>query len=195
MTTVRDVVTLALQQGRVIGINRTPTASEADRGLVAFQSMLDQWVADGMFGTLSDVYLTASDTAEEGKRYLLASGVTLTMPAIVSGQGGDYGEEGNTTSRQILDLSLVEQVTAAGVRSVQIWDRTAWVVLTPLGLDDDAPLASRGVAGLAASLAKTFCELFGGSPGQNTQMQARRFEGSLSHKFGSTQAKTAGVYF
>jgi hypothetical protein len=195
VTTIRDVVTLALQQGRVIGINRTPTASEAAAGLQAFQSQVDQWVADGMFGQLEDVYLEADDTAEEGKRYLLKSGVTLTIPTLIEGQGGDYGEEGNTSSRQVLDLSLIESVTSAGVRTVRLWDRTAWVLMTGLDLDDDAPLAGRSVNGLAACVARTYCEMFGAELGPNTAMQARRFEGSLSGKQGATRAKLSAVYF
>jgi hypothetical protein len=31
-----------------------------------------------MFGTLEDVYLDGDDTAEEGKRYYIPSGFTLT---------------------------------------------------------------------------------------------------------------------
>lgn len=195
MTTVRDVVTLALKQGRVIGVNAQPTAPEAEAGLQAFQGMFDAWVTGGMFGTLQDVYLETDDAAEEGRRYLLAAGVTLTLPSIVAGQGGDYGEEGNSSSRQPYDLSLVESVTEAGVRSVSLWDRTEWVSLLDLDLADDAPLASRGLTGLAACVAKTYCEKFGRDLGPNTAMLARKFEGSLSAKFGSTRAKTAGDYF
>lgn len=195
MTTVREIVTLALQQARVVGVNREPTSSEADAGLQAFQGMFDAWVAGGMFGSLSDIYLDASDTALEGHRYLLAVGVTLTLPSTIVGDGGDYGEEGNTSTRQPYDLSLVESVTSAGVRTVKLWDRTGWVSLLSLTLDSAAPLASRGVTGLAACVAKTYCEMFGASLGPNTAMLARKFEGSLSHKFGSTQAKTVGEYF
>lgn len=195
MTTVSDVVTLALQQGRVIGVNRAPTASEGAAGLQAFQSMLDQWVTGGMFGRLSDIYLESDDTALEGKRYLLAAGVTLTYPSVVAGEGGDYGEEGNSSTRQPYDLSLVESVTSAGVRTVKLWDRTGWVDLLGLTLASTAPLASRGLTGLAACVAKTYCEMFGRDLGPNTAMLARRFEGSLSHKFGSTQEAATGTYY
>lgn len=195
MTTIRDVVTKALQQGRVIGVNATPTSSEAQAGLEAFQAMVDQWTADGMFGRLEDVYLEADDTAKEGRRYLLASGVTLTIPSLISGDGGDYGEEGNTSARQPFDLALIESVTSAGVRTVKLRDRTAWVDLLGLGLDDDAPLASRGMTGLAACVARTYCELFGRELGPNTQMLARKFEGSLARKFGSTQDTPTADYF
>jgi hypothetical protein len=195
MTTVSDVVTLALRQAKVIGVRATPTSDEGAAGLEAFQAMLDQWVSGGMFGTLEDVYLESSDTAKEGRRYLLKLGAVLTLPSLIEGEGGDYGEEGNATTRQILDLSLVESVTSAGVRTVSLWDRTAWVTMTGLALADDAPLASRGVTGLAACLARTYCEMFGRELGPNTAMLARRFEGSLSHKFGSTQAKRSAEYF
>jgi hypothetical protein len=195
MTTVSDVVTLALRQGRVIGVNATPTASEAAAGLQAFQAMLDQWVTGGMFGSLCDIYLEDDGTALEGKRYLLASGVTLAYPSIVEGQGGDYGEEGNSSSRQPYDLSLVESVTSTGTRTVKLWDRTEWVDLLGLTLTSDAPLSSRGLTGLAACVAKTYCEMFGRDLGPNTQMLARRFEGALSHKFGSTRPAATAEYF
>lgn len=195
MATVREVVTLALKQGRVIGVNATPTASEAAAGLTAFQSMLDHWVADGMFGTLADIYLETSGAAKENKRYLLKAGVTLTMPSTITGDGGDYGEDGNTSTRQPFDLSVVESVTSAGVRTVKLWDRTAWVDLLSLTLDSTAPLGSRGLAGLAACVARTYCEMFGRELGPNTARQAAQFEGSLSRKFGSTRPAPTAVYF
>lgn len=196
MATVRDVVTLALRQGRVIGVNGTPTAAEAERGLEAFQAQLNAWVADGMFGRLTDVYLEASDTAKEGRRYRLAAGVTLTIPTIIEGEGGDYGEEGeNTSERQPLDLSVIESVTSTGTRTVKLWDRTSWVDLLSLTLESTAPLASRGLAGLAACVAKTYCEMFGRELGPQTAQLARRFEGSLSHKMGSTRGPATADYF
>ena len=195
MATVREVVTLALRQGRVIGTNGTATAAEAARGLEAFQAQLDQWVADGMFGTLDDIYLEASATAKENKRYLLKAAVTLTMPSIITGDGGDYGEDGNTSERQPYDLSVVESVTSAGVRTVKLWDRTAWVDLLSLTLDSTAPLSTRGLSGLAACIARSYCEMFGRELGPNTARLAAQFEGSLSRKFGSTRPVPTGVYF
>lgn len=198
MSTVADVVTTALKLAKVIPSGATPAADESADGLICFQAMLDEWVAGGMFGTLEDEYLEASDTAEEGKRYLLAAGVTLTYPSLITGEGGDYGDEGNTASRQVLDMSLVESVTSAGVRTVKLWDRTAWVALTGLALADTAPLASRGMTGLAAALACSggFAAMFDDSRvSPRVEGMSRRFLGSLSGKKGSTQARQADCYF
>lgn len=198
MSTVADVVTLSLKLAKIIPSGATPTADEAADGLICFQSMLDEWVANGMFGTLEDEYLEASNTAEEGKRYLLAAGVTLTYPTLITGQGGDYGDEGNTASRQVLDLSLVESVSSTGTRTVKLWDRTAWVALTGLALVDTAPLASRGLAGLAAALACSgaFAAMFDDSRvSPRVEGMSRRFLGSLSGKKGSTQATPSACYF
>lgn len=198
MATVRDVVTLALRQARVVGVGREPTSAEAARGLEAFQGMLDMMVAGGMFGQLVDVYLTASDTAVEGRRYLLASGVTLTIPDIIPrNNDDDYGENSASSSeRQPYDLSLIESVTSAGVRSVKLYDRTDWVDLLDLTLDTDpAPLSGRGLTGLAACVAKTYAEMFGAELGPATQMLARQFNGLVARKFGSTRPTLAGCYY
>ena len=54
MTTCRDIITLGLQLGRVVGVGRTPRASEAATGLEVLQGMYDGMVANGMFGRLTD---------------------------------------------------------------------------------------------------------------------------------------------
>lgn len=197
MTTVRDVVTLALKQARILAPGDAPSADEADDGLTAFQGMLDQWVNEGLFGKLTDEYLESSDTAKENRRYKLAAGVTLTIPETIQGDGGDYGAEGNTTEeRQPFDLAIIESVTSAGVRSVKLRDRYQWVELTGLALGDDAPLADRGAIGLAANLAVFFTEMFGvGLVGPGTIQQARKFVSALSAKTATTQGDRVAEYF
>jgi hypothetical protein len=190
MTTCRDVITYALRQARVISAGEEPEASEAADGLTALQAMYDGWVSGGMFGRLEDVYLTSNDTAEEGKRYLLASGVTLTTPTTISAEDSEDGE-----IRQPRDLSLFESVTSAGVRSVKLYDRYQWVEITGLVLGSDAPLASRGVAGLSACLAQTYAEMFGASIGPQTSLLAVQFKAGLSLKLGSTRPRAAVEYY
>lgn len=184
MASVRDVVTLALRQARVIGINRSPTASEADAGLQAYQGMLDLWVANGMFGRLTDAYKTDDYEAAEGERVIAPTAITVTIPATL--------ENG---TRAPYDLSLIETVLN-GTRAVKLYDRTGWVNLLGLTLNTDpAPLSGRGLTGLAACVAQTYAEMFGASLGPQTTMLARQFQGLVSRKFGSSRPAVAGVYY
>lgn len=186
MTTVRDVVKLALKMGRVISSGEQPEAEEAADGLVALQSLYDGWVASGMFGRLTDVYAANDDEAEESHRYVAASGVTITIPTTIE----DGDEE-----RPPRDLTVIETVTSAGVRAVKIYDRTGWVDLLGLELEDDAPLASRGASGLAACLAMTYSEMFGAQIGPATQRLAGTFRASLAAKWGSSQSAAEQEFF
>lgn len=187
MATVRDIVTLALKQGRVIGINAVPTSTEASAGVTAFQALLDMWVANGMFGTLSDVYKTENYTAEEGERVTAPTAITVTFPTTVD----DLDLGGSRAPR---DLSIIETVLN-GTRTVKLYDRTAWVSLLGLTLDSEAPLSGRSEAGLAACVARHFCEMFGREVGLNTAMLAANFERGLSSKKGTTQDRKAAEYY
>lgn len=186
MTTCRDIISDALRMAKVIGIAATPTASEASLGLRMLQSYYDQLVANGAFGRLQDVYLDENATAEEGKRYYL-SGATLTYPTTIE-------DECSGEARQPYDLSLVESFNGTA-RTVKLYDRTAWVDLLGLGLDTEAPLSGRGSMGLAACLARAYCEAFGGELGIEAQRLARNFEGALAAKSGTTQPKQHAEYF
>lgn len=192
--TCSDVVTAALRLARVIAVNKDPKAAESERGLECLQSLYDSWVSTGMFGRLEDVYLTADDTAEEGKRYLLSSGVTLTEPTTISAEDSADG-----VARQPRDLSLYEKLTDTGTRSVRLYDRTGWVDLLNLALADVAPLSSRGMMGLAAALAISggFTAMFGLGQGINPDVRAlaAQFMASLSYKLGSTRDRSQAEYF
>jgi hypothetical protein len=188
MSTVRDVVTLALRQARVLGIGREARASEAAAGLQAYQAMLDAWVANGMFGQLVDTYETENCTAEEGQRIIAPTSITVTIPTTF-----DDCENGGTRAPR--DLALVETVLN-GTRAVKLYDRTGWVDLLGLTLNTDpAPLSGRGVSGLAACVAQTYAEMFGASLMPNTAMLAREFKGMIARKFGTERPKEAATYY
>jgi hypothetical protein len=192
--TCLDIITSALKLGRVIPSGGTPSAAETEDGMDCLQSLYDEWVAGAMFGKLTDSYLTASDTAQEGYRYLLAAGVTLTEPATISAEDSADGVE-----RQPRDLALYESLTSTGTRSVRLYDRTGWVDLLDLTTGDIAPLSSRGKMGLAACLATSgaFAAMFGDTATMNPDVRAaaNRFKASLSYKLGSTRDRTAAEYF
>jgi hypothetical protein len=190
--TCLDIITYAMRQARVLGPGKDPKDAEAEEGLVALQSFYDEMVNGGMFGRLEDSYLTSDDTAEEGKRYLLASGVTLTEPTTIAAEDSTDGVE-----RQPRDLSLYESVTSTGTRSVRLYDRSAWVDLIDLELSDVAPLSDRGAYGLAAALASSggFIDMFGAQLSPAVLARGKRFLANLSYKLGSTKDRTAAEYF
>lgn len=191
-STCLQVITYAMRQTKIIGPGKQPKASESEEGMAALQSFYDELVNGAMFGRLEDAYLTADDTAQEGRRYLLASGVTLTEPTVIPAEDSADG-----IARQPRDLSLYEKVTSLGVRSVRLYDRSEWVDLLDLEETDVAPLSGRGAYGLAAALATSggFIDAFGAEPSLPTLARAKRFLLSLSHKLGSTRDRAAADYF
>jgi hypothetical protein len=88
-------------------------------------------------------------------------------------------------------------VTSAGVRTVRLYDRTAWVDMIGLALTDVAPLSGRGAYGLAAALAVSggFIDMFGSEPSPAVLARAKRFLSNLSHKLGSTRDRLTPDYF
>lgn len=191
MATCLDIVTYAMRSLGVLGSGAEPTASEGADGLAALQSFYDELVGSGMFGRLEDIFLDGDETAEEGKRYYLDTGVTLTEPTLI-----DASVSSDGTDRQPRDLALYEKLTSTGVRTVRLYDRTRWVNLTGLALTDDAPLASRGAWGLAAALACSggFCDTFGAQPPQPLLARSQRFLSSLTHKLGSSRDRLTVEY-
>jgi hypothetical protein len=185
MTTCREILTFALKQARAINMGEDLSAEELTDGMTALQSMFDEWVANGMFGQLTDVYTTADYTANEGERVVAPAGVTVTIPTTISDCDG---------TRAPRDLSLIE-TSINGTRQVSLYDRDAWVRIEALTADTACPLARRGVAGLAACVATTFTEMFGGELGPATLRQGLTFKGSVARKFGSTHDKLGAEYF
>jgi hypothetical protein len=190
MATCLDIITYAMRQSRILGPGKVPKAAEAADGMVALQSLYDQWRTGGMFGQLIDLYLEDNDIALEGYRYRVASGVTLTDATSV------YLDEDNET-RQPRDLALYEAVTDAGVQTAKLYDRTEWVDLLDLVQGDTAPLSGRNAYGLAACLAVSggFTAMFGADPPPAVRLLASEFTRNLMSKQGSTQDKLAGEYF
>lgn len=192
MATCLDVITTALKLGRIIPAGEQPEADEAADGMVCLQSLYDHWRIGGMFGSLVDTYLTGDDTAKEGKRYFIPVGMTLADATSI------YTDDcGNT--RQPRDLALYETLSEAGEHAAKLYDRTAWVDLLGLKVTDEAPLASRGLVGLAACLATSgaFAAMFGDTATMNPDVRgnARDFLRDLSSKAGSTQDNAGADYF
>lgn len=190
MATCLDVITYALRQCKVIGLGKEAKAAEAEEGLVALQSLYDEWRTGGMFGTLEDIYLDGDDIAEEGKRYYVPSGYSLTAPT------SEYLASDETT-RQPRDMALYESLDSDGTQTAKLYDRIEWVGLLDLGLSDIAPLSGRNGYGLAACLATSggFISAFGAEPGPAVIALARHFIRNVMGKKGSTQDSSTADYF
>jgi hypothetical protein len=182
MTTCRDVITLGLRQARVLGIGREAKAKEADEGLVALRSLYDDMFSSGFLGPFTDIYATSDYTAKENER-IIADGATITIPDTI---------EDGSELRVPVDLSAVIVVTDTAQKNY-VFSMGRWQVCDGLTLDSEAPLANRGVAGLAALLALTYSEMFGASLQPATGQLAMRFKGSLSNRF-STAAEPNEYY-
>lgn len=182
MTTCRDIVYRALRQVRVIGLSDDPEAEELTNGMLILQSLYDQWLTGGMFGRLKDIYNDGDYEACEGQRIYLDSG-TVTLPETID------------DDRKPRDLVAIETHDPTNGRRAWIWDRIAWVRIDSLEPGDDAPLADRGMNGLAACVAQLYAEEFGETPTSNVARQAASFKQALSYKMGSTQNAVAGTYY
>jgi hypothetical protein len=184
MTTCREVITFGLKLARVLSPGDEMEADEATDGLFTLQGMFDAWATGGMFGRLTDVYKEEAYEAAEQERVTSTS--TVTRPTTITNDGDE---------RTPYDLSLIEQIES-GTRKVYLYDRTAWVRIDALTLDDDCPLAMRGKDGLAAAFAIRFVEMFGGDTiTPSVAGMARHFIGQISHKHASTSPVQQGSYF
>ncbi len=171
MTTCREIVTLALRQARIVGIGRTPRASEATEGLTALQSLYDSMFADGPLAPFADVYATEAYTAQENER-IIADGVTITIPDTII-------ENGETRTPK--DLTAVIVITDTTQKNY-VFSLGRWQVCDSLTLDSTAPLANRDKAGLAALLAMQYAEMFGAELPPMTARRAMDFRGKLVAK-------------
>lgn len=181
MATCRDVIVRALRMTGVIGRGDEPEADEAQDAMIVLQSLYDQWLIGGMFGRLRDTYETGDYDAQAGQRVFVTDGV-VTLPVI-------------TDECPWRDLAAIE-VNDDNGRKVWLWDRTEWVRIDNLTMDDEAPLAERGMNGLAACLAMACAEEYGNVlMGAGVVAQANAFRSALFYKMGSTQDIVPGVYF
>jgi hypothetical protein len=182
MATCREIISFGLRLARVYAPGEDPDAETMSDGLFTLQGMFDQWVAEGMFGRLTDVYKTEAYEAKEGERVVSTS--TVTTPSTI--------DDGDT--RAPYDLSLIEAIES-GERTVYLYDRTGWVEIQGLALDNDCPLSTRGKDGLAAAFALRFVDMFGGAITPALASFGRKFMGSIAAKQGTTQPVQAGTYY
>jgi hypothetical protein len=187
MPTCRDIITRALRKARVYAAGETPSDDDMADGLDELQNLYEQWGSNGMFGRLADV-LTADDyEASPNERITVTDAATVTIPTSFETDGEDY---------PAYDTAFIEVVDVdAGTVTRYLWESGAWVEISGLGLNDEAPLAGKGRSGLAACLAIPLAEEFGTNVGPGVARQAGAFKTGLSLKYGSDAQRTASDYF
>ncbi len=189
MPTVRDVITLAMKQARIIAPGEDINADEANDGLLLLQGLYDGWWTGGMFGQLEDVVLSASDEAAPFQRIQHPTAAAVTLPTTID------RDDGVLPAYDLSPIELFNTTTSTLTRSLFDATRGAWVNINALTLDSEAPLASRGMDGLAACLALSFAEMFGESLGPMTVRRAALFKTALSMKIGAARTHTEVAWF
>ncbi len=189
MPTTLDVIMLAMKQARVLAPGETPSDDEGHDGLALLQGLYDGWWTGGMFGQLYDTILEASDTAAPFDRVQHASTVTVTLPTTVE------QDEGSLPPFDLSPIELFNTTTSTLSRYLFDATRGGWVNINNLAIDDEAPLASRGLDGLAACLAMSFAEMFGEQLGPMTARRAGLFKQALSMKSAAERTQTPVVWF
>jgi hypothetical protein len=185
MTTCRDVIQRAFRKIKIYSPGETVSADDAADGLEELQSLYESWGSNGMFGRLSDRIETADYEAEPFQRITISGG-TVTLPTSLV--------EDDTLPPYA--LSFIEVIdTDAETVTRYLYENGAWVEIGALSLDDEAPLANRGPAGLAACLAINLAEEYGGEIGPMTARQAGSFKTGLSLKLGSDAPRTGPDYY
>jgi len=168
----------------IIDREEDPSAAELRDGLIVLRSMIANWISGGMFGRLEDHFADGDYEAEEGQRISIDD-ATVTLPTT-------YDDEGDTRAPR--EYSTVVIVTSEG-EQYYLFSQGQWRRVDELEANDEAPLQSLGVNGLAACVAVSFAEEFGGQVGPGTLMTARNFKTALSYKFGAERPKLAADYF
>ena len=133
MSTVRDIVALALKKHRIISPGESPSDDEAQDGLQALQHVIDQ-LCQGW----TDVDVTTDYTAKEDERIRITSGSpTITYPTTV--RDPITGEE-----RAPRSGAKVMVISAAGAKTLKLYmaDTGQWATASGLTLNSDIPVDS-----------------------------------------------------
>lgn len=187
MPTCRDIITRSLVKAKVYSPGETPSAEDMESGLDELQNLYEQWGSNGMFGRLADVLADTDYDASPNERITATGSAVITIPTSFEIDGEDYPP---------YDTAFIEVIdTVATTVSRYIYESGAWVAIGNLTLDSTAPLAGKGRGGLAACLALTLAEEFGGEIGPGLARQAGSFKTGLSMKQGGDALRSTPDYF
>jgi hypothetical protein len=170
--TVRTLVQRSLRMLGVVGPVDAASSEDASIALETLQTLLKQYIAQGVFGPLTDVAVTAAYEAGENERVANLSGgvVTITAPATIEDE--DTGED-----RAPYDRSVI--VIVGGDQMIYDDAQGDWIEVDELTLDSAEPLATFN---LAAPLAVELAPQFGFDPMASVIANAVRTRAALRIK-------------
>ncbi len=187
MPTCRDIITRALRKARVYAAGEAISNDDMNDGLDELQSLYEQWGSNGMFGKLTDVLTDEDYEASANERITATGSAVITIPTSFEVDGEDYPP---------YDTAFVEVIdTVAETVTRYLYESGAWVTISDLALDDEAPLAGKGRGGLSACLALAYAEEFGEQVGPGVIRQAGSFKTGLSLKQGGDAYRSTPDYF
>lgn len=211
VTTCHDIIKRGLRKIGALASGDDIPASEAQEALAALQSIIMECVGIGTFGRLSDVRVTADYTAREWDRIFPTTGVTITLPTVISNRENcptvynagawfqlnsccgywDYGFPYQTGERPPRDRSVVVVVDTFAYCA----EKTGWFQISGLALETPWPLASYLEDGFAALLAERMADEYGQVLGAGSVRAAAQCRMMLSHKYDSSGAPVVAEYF
>jgi hypothetical protein len=210
MTTNLDIIKRAMKKLHVLASGTNPTSAQAADGMDALQSLYVELIGQGSLGRLNDVLATSDYTAKEFDRIQASTGITVTLPLIITppmcSPGGnlpyDYGFRAWDTTlagaanRPPRDrapvLVIQDNVETAHVYRSQT---NEWVTINDLAQTDLFPFADTLKDGFAALLAERIADDYSTVAGPSTQQAARTCRWMLSAKPDSSSAPAPSYYF
>ena len=190
MATCREVITLALKKARQVTPGEDPTADMAEDALATLQSIYDEAVGGGWFGSLTDVLVSEDYEASENERVFNNTDTSLSITCPETVTDAFTGDERPPRDRSV--VVIAGSTVEAFLYSAQ---RGAWDDLTDLALDDFAPLSDRSKDGLASLLAVRLGEEYGAEIGPAIKGAAAVFTSMISHKRDSQRQSVQANYF
>lgn len=185
MTTCRDIIARAFRKLKVYAPGEEPSADDLADGLDELQGLYEAWGSGGLFGRLNDTLQSAGYEASPFDRVQISGG-TVTLPTSLS-------EDDEAPPYALSFIEVIDTDAPSVTR--YLFENGEWLDVSELAATDEAPLSSRGRAGLVACLAVNLAEEYGAEIGPALLRQAGAFKTALSLKLGSTAQRSGADYF
>lgn len=162
MLTMRQLAVRALRRVGVVSEGQ-PTSQAYDTA-VALETARDMYlsfIANGLFGPVTDVLVSADYTASENERVINTSedDITVTLPLTVTDDSS-----GTRATRAPEDRAFVLVSGSEPHAHIYDADLADWRSIYDLTLDDSAPLSGRYATHLSSILAGRLCPDYGMTP-------------------------------
>jgi hypothetical protein len=179
MSTVRQVITRALRLAKQLaGAGaRTPPPEDAEDALEAARGMYAGFIANGLFGPITDVLEDEAYTAGENERITKSGVFAVTLPTTI-----EDDSSGTTVTRAPEDRAFVLISGSTPEAHVYDADKADWLSIYDLTLDSYAPFSTRYATHLAALLAVHVMEEYGSAPGPILLDMAQTAKAALRQK-------------